>query len=202
MMNIIHYGEKISNCLILGPGSRAVLWVYGCCFDCPGCIAQSYRHGPSQQMTVAEAAAWYLGLPSTDGLTISGGEPMMQAGALADMVDSIRRERDMGLIVYTGFRLEELQQKQDPQICRFLRQIDLLIDGRYEQTLDHDQPYRGSENQRFLPLTDRYLTELTTYYSAAAGRQIELRVKGSSVLLVGVPGRDQIQLWQALKKKG
>ena len=127
---------------------------------------------------------------------------MLQAGALADMVDSIRRERDMGLIVYTGFRLEELQQKQDPQICRFLRQIDLLIDGRYEQTLDHDQPYRGSENQRFLPLTDRYLTELTTYYSAAAGRQIELRVKGSSVLLVGVPGRDQIQLWQALKKKG
>lgn len=201
-MEMIRYGEKISGCTILGPGSRAVLWVHGCCFDCPGCIAQSYRHGPYQQMTAQEAADWYLSLPDAGGLTISGGEPMLQAGPLADMVDGIRREKDMGLIVYTGFRLEELQAKQDAQIDRFLSLIDLLIDGRYEQELDHNQPYRGSANQRLLTLTDRYQAEVETYYGTDAGRQIELRVTGSSVLLVGVPGRDQVQLWQSLKRKG
>lgn len=198
----IRYGEKIDSCTVLGPGRRAVLWVHGCPFDCPGCIAPSYRHGPCQQISPADAAAWYLHIPDAQGLTISGGEPMQQAGALADMVEAIRREKDTGLIVYTGYRLEELQAMQNPQIGRFLSQIDLLIDGRYEQELDHDQPYRGSGNQRFLLLTDRYHTALETYYHAESGRQIELRVTGSNVLLVGVPGKDQARIWQSLKKKG
>lgn len=198
----IRYGEKIDSCTVLGPGRRAVLWVHGCPFDCPGCIAPSYRYGPFQEMSSAEAAAWYLRIPDSEGLTISGGEPMQQAEALADMVEEIRREKDTGLIVYTGYRLEELQAMQNSQIERFLSQIDLLIDGRYEQELNDDQPYRGSGNQRFLPLTDRYRTALETYYHAASGRQIELCVTGNSVLLVGVPGKDQAQIWQSLKKEG
>lgn len=127
---------------------------------------------------------------------------MLQASALADMVTLIRRKRDIGVIVYTGFTLEELQEKQDAEINRFLNLIDLLIDGRYRQELDTNQSYRGSENQRLLALTDRYQAELETYYGTDAGRQIELRVTGDSVLLVGVPGRDQLKLWQTLKKKG
>ena len=137
-----------------------------------------------------------------DGLTISGGEPMLQAGALSEMLERIRAERDCGVIVYTGFVYENLLKKHDPDILRFLRQIDLLIDGPYIQELDHNQPYRGSENQRFLPLTERYRKELETYYKAAQSQQIELHFSEQRTMMAGVPGREQADIWRKIKELG
>lgn len=200
-MSLLRYSARLNRCAVLGPGNRAVLWVFGCCFSCKGCIGEKYKTGLSFETTPQEAAEWYLHTHAS-GLTISGGEPMLQAGALADTVERIRAAQDCGVIVYTGFLYEDLLKQGDADIQRFLRQIDLLIDGPYVQELDYNQPYRGSENQRFLLLTERYRTELNTYYKAAHSRQIELHFSEQQTMMAGVPGREQADIWKKIKELG
>lgn len=202
-MSVLRYSARAARCAVLGPGMRCVLWVYGCCFSCEGCIGERFKTGCFQETTAAEAAEWYLG-QKADGLTISGGEPMLQAGALAEMVSRIRAVRDCGVVVYTGFTYEALLEKTeaDPGIRLFLGQIDLLIDGPYIRELDRNQPYRGSENQRLIPLTPRYRSEIDTYYHSATARRMEIRVSEEQTLMIGVPSREQAEIWARIKKLG
>lgn len=202
-MSTLRYSARISRCGVLGPGMRSVLWVYGCCFSCEGCIGEGYKNGGFQEATAEEAAWWYLE-QQADGLTISGGEPMLQAYALAEMVSRIRAVRDCGVIVYTGFTYEDLLEraKDDPGVRCLLGQIDLLIDGPYIQEQDWNQPYRGSENQRLLLLTPRYREELDTYYRSASARRTEIRLSEERTLLIGVPGREQTRAWAKIKELG
>lgn len=202
-MSTLRYSARVARCTVLGPGMRCILWVHGCCFSCNGCIGEGYKNGGYQETTAVEAAEWYLSQDAS-GLTISGGEPMLQAAALAEMIAQVRAVRDCGVIVYTGFTYEALLEKAaaDRDIRRFLSQIDLLIDGPYIQELDQNQPYRGSENQRLIPLTPRYCVELETYYGSAAARRIEFRMSEKQTLMVGVPGREQVEIWRKIKKLG
>jgi len=199
--SMIRYSEKVANTTLLGPGDRAVLWVFGCCFDCPGCIAYNFKHGKYTEETAENLAEWFLGT-GKDGITISGGEPMMQAALLSEMVDRIRGRRDIGVVVYTGFYYEELlkRAKEDQGIADFLQQIDILIDGPYMAELNHNEPYRGSSNQRIISLTNRYKDEIEEYYYRSEGRKVEVRISDDKTLMIGVPSRDQAAIWQNIKK--
>ena len=200
---MIRYAERIENCSVLGPGGeRAVLWVYGCCFDCKGCIADNYKIGPYQEITADDMADWYCTRGAkTEGMTISGGEPFLQAKELAEMIRLIRQKREMGVIVYTGFVYEDLLSRADSDegIRRFLGEIDLLIDGPYIEELDRNQRAVGSENQRILQLTDRYREQVDEYYGKS-GRQVEFRIFDGKGMLVGVPAREQSLLWRKLNE--
>ena len=201
---MIRYAERIHNCTVLGPcGERAVVWVHGCCFDCKGCIADNYKSGPYHEVTPQEMADWYcLQGRKTEGITISGGEPFLQAGELAEMIRLIRKKRDFGVIVYTGFLYEELEARarEEEEIARFLQEIDLLIDGPYMEEMDQNQMAIGSGNQRILQLTDRYKWDVEEYYKHH-GRRVEIRIFDGKTMLVGVPAHDQKQLWKKLNEK-
>ena len=67
---VIQYSEKIESTNLLGPGKRAVLWVFGCCFDCPGCIAYNFKHGTYIEDTAENLAQWFLETKNDD-ITIS-----------------------------------------------------------------------------------------------------------------------------------
>ena len=127
---------------------------------------------------------------------------MLQADALSETVRLIREKRNCGVIVYTGFVYEELLKQDSLSVRDFLSKIDLLIDGPYIRELDNNQPYRGSENQRLIPLTERYRRELETYYAAARSRRIEIRVEEERTLMAGVPGREQALIWRNIKALG
>ena len=198
---VIQYSEKIESTCLLGPGNRAVIWVFGCCFDCPGCIAYNFKHGTCVEDTTENLAQWFLDTKN-DGITISGGEPMLQAMALSKMIEIIRKNRDIGVVVYSGFTYEELKKKADKdlEIRKFLSQIDILIDGPYREELNHNEPYRGSSNQRILMLTDRYVGAMEEYYQTSEGRDIEVRIRGDKTLMIGVPSKDQAAIWQKIKR--
>ena len=102
------------------------------------------------------ALAMEIKMSQPDGITISGGEPFLQAEALGELLSLLRTGMncDVGVIVYTGYTLEELQQL--PSAQRLLAYVDLVIDGPYVQALDDGLSLRGSSNQRAIPLTDRY----------------------------------------------
>jgi anaerobic ribonucleoside-triphosphate reductase activating protein len=123
--------------------------------------------------------------PAVDGLTLSGGEPMLQAAGLAEVVRLARTVRPVSVITFTGYRLERLRRDADPGVARLLAEVDVLIDGRYVQALDDGVGLRGSSNQRVHHLTGR----LRDHDLAAAPRVAEIRINDTSAHLVGVPPR-------------
>lgn len=176
---------------VLGPGVRAVIWVQGCTHQCAGCISpDTWDQTCGTPVSVGKMASWVLALPTIEGITISGGEPMLQAGTLVDLIDNIRSSREVGVVCYTGFVLEELQAVATPSQLDLLGRIDLLVDGPYVESLHGDLLWRGSANQRLLPLTDRYaklIAELDPEEDRSAGLQF-FGVHGGSVpWYAGIP---------------
>lgn len=140
----------------LGPGIRFGLWTQGCRRKCPGCmIPDSWPLDGGYLVEIDDLVKIILESGRTE-LTISGGEPFMQAGALAQMIEKIRRARDIGVIVYTGFTYSEIVNMLDEGFQALLKQCDLIIDGAYIESLNDGKKFRGSSNQRVILLTDRY----------------------------------------------
>ena len=110
----------------------------------------------------------------------------------------VQAERDIGVIIYSGFTLEELRNKSDAN--HLLELTDILIDGRYIKALDDGRAYIGSSNQRLHYLTDRYISVGEQYYSAPK-RRAEIRFNADSVTLIGVPSANVLKIWQEIKSK-
>ena len=197
-MKISHYIERTS---VLGPYLRSALWVYGCCFSCEGCLAKEMNSGPYKEATSEYLGGVFLKVADTEGITISGGEPFLRAEELATMLDRIKKERDYGVIIYSGFLKEDLEKNNDTGVKRLLQHADILIDGHYVQELDDGKPYRGSSNQKIHLVTDRYKSIFNDYYYGTNKRNIEIDIDKDNVYKVGVPSKNGIDVWRQFKKK-
>jgi len=84
--------------------------------------------------------------PLISGITFSGGDPLQQAEALADILKNVRLEYPQYSIwVYTGYIFEDVRH------LSALKYIDVLVDGPYEaDKRDLALPFRGSSNQRLI----------------------------------------------------
>lgn len=177
---------------VLGPGQRAVVWVQGCSFACKNCIVpESWDTQGGEQFTVAKIATWILAQKNIEGITFSGGEPMLQANGLAHLVDLVQAKANVGVICYTGYKLEHLQQQGTPEQKALLQRIDLLIDGVYVEQLHGDLLWRGSTNQRLLPLTERYRDIIEAQLmeeETSAGLEFFMEPTGE-ISFVGVPNQ-------------
>jgi anaerobic ribonucleoside-triphosphate reductase activating protein len=171
----------------LGPGLRAVVWVQGCPLSCTGCMAPDWIPvQPTHLVDPAELAVALLADPDIDGLTFSGGEPMMQAAALTRLVRAARRIRPASLVCFTGFELERLRRRPPTAgVTDLLSEIDVLIDGPYVAARNDGRGLRGSDNQRIHHLTAR----LAGHDLATGPRAVEIRLTGRGALAVGVPPR-------------
>jgi anaerobic ribonucleoside-triphosphate reductase activating protein len=185
----------------LGPGLRSVVWVQGCPFSCPGCIAPDWiPQRPARTVRPEDLAAELLADPGVTGLTFSGGEPMAQATALAAVIRAARRIRDVTLICFTGYRLAQLRSSPpDPGGPDLLAQADVLIDGRYVARRNDNAGLRGSDNQRVHLLTER----LAGAYDELSGgkRRTEIRLRRDHALLVGVPEAAVARAFEAMAER-
>ena len=146
----VSHREQVTE--VLGPGRRYALWLQGCKKRCPNCVfpwgQPLHEHGTwvSVSALLAEirsaAAAQRL-----RGLTISGGEPFLQAAALLPLIQSIREQTALDIMMYSGYTLAELRAQKDAAIDGILARIDLLVDGEYIESQNTDTAYRGSDNQ-------------------------------------------------------
>ena len=183
----VNVAETCIGTTALGPGIRSVVWVQGCPLHCPGCVAPDWiPQRTARLVDPADLAAELLADPAVSGLTLSGGEPMMQAGPLAAMVRAARGQRDVTVISYSGFTRAELTERPpSPGVADLLGQLDVLIDGRYLAAANDDRGLRGSSNQTVHHLTSRLADADDAFVRLP--RAAELRVRDTSVLLVGVP---------------
>lgn len=169
----------------LGPGTRAVVWVQGCVFHCPGCIAPNWIPiQPAYLMPPESLVDQLLSDPRVTGLTFSGGEPMLQAAALARLARLVKAKRDVDIICFSGFPRSYLEANPPgPGVNDLFDQIDVLIDGPYIERWNDNRGLRGSSNQKIHYLTDRLKNvDLNTQ-----PRRAEINLTDGQALLVGVP---------------
>ena len=103
-------------------------------------------------MTVEEV----LGIIKADefsNVTFSGGDPLYQVEAFAELARRIKEETGKNIWCYTGFTYEEILE--DERLRKILPYIDTLVDGPFIEALrDPELHFRGSSNQRIIHLTE------------------------------------------------
>lgn len=121
---------------------------------------------------------------------------MLQAAAIVELLHHIKAQRDLSVICYSGFTLAQLKAISRPDstnplgagIAQLLPQIDVLIDGQYVANLNDDRGWRGSANQVVHFLTPRHQDDADQFEQRH--RDIEIHVRETSALMVGVPPLD------------
>ena len=139
--------------IVDGPGIRFAVFVQGCPHNCPGCHnPQTHPFEGGMEMSVEEIFEKFQKNPILKGITLSGGEPFCQAGALYSLAKLVHKAcKDV--VLYTGYVYEELAGSPDPDVQALLHEADLLIDGPFiESEKNLELSFRGSENQRVIDM--------------------------------------------------
>jgi anaerobic ribonucleoside-triphosphate reductase activating protein len=141
----------VHDSIVDGPGLRAAIFMQGCDKSCPEC------HNPSAQPLIGgtpyppeKLYEMIASNPLCSGVTFSGGEPLLQAGALLPLARLVRGA-GLPLAIYTGDVIEQIVERGDGSQLELLSLADVLIDGPFivgQRSLS--LPFRGSANQRIL----------------------------------------------------
>ncbi len=128
----------------------------GCTLGCAGCFnPTTHEAAGGREVTVAELAVELRAAHTagSEGLSLSGGEPLQQAAAAAALLAEARA-LGMSTLAFSGYTIEEIRAL--PSGPEVLAELDVLIDGRYVASDRLATGLRGSANQRIQLLTSRY----------------------------------------------
>ena len=147
----IRLAGEINDSIVDGPGIRYTIFFQGCYHNCPECHNQ-HTHDPNggyesdTSIVLDKIKSNFL----LDGVTFSGGEPLLQINACIEIAKHCKLY-GLNVLCYTGFTYEQsIQIKGFNELAEYL---DFLIDGRYEKNLrDLSLRFRGSRNQRIIDI--------------------------------------------------
>ena len=185
MESSLNIGYVYPSTKALGPGTRYVLWLRGCHRCCPGCASPELRmEKPAKWVSINIILQSIISTGDIDGITISGGEPLLQSKALGQLLYSLRKLKpELSIILYTGYSWEDIPQDATDHVIPF---IDLLIDGVYVDSLNDGKGLRGSSNQKFHYLTDKLIPFQGEIENGKREREIHL-LSQYEVLTIGIP---------------
>jgi len=173
---------------VLGPGKRVGIWVAGCSRGCKGCSnPELWEQKPEYEISVDRLASIIDNLSHNheiDGFTISGGEPLNQPEELTKLVQ-ILSTISSDILVYTGYQIEELRNRQDRATDSVLAHIAVLIDGEYIEEFNDGSFLRGSSNQRVHLLSEEHKKKYQRYFSEGHN-QIQNFTTADGVVSVGI----------------
>lgn len=186
---------------VLGPGNRVGIWFDGCDHHCIGCsnpelweIDEKYKTDIKQVMRlIGSIKAQY----EIDGFTLTGGDPMKQPSALRVLLPELVKITD-DILIYTGFDYEDLKHNY----ADILKQIAVLIDGKYVEELNEEELLKGSSNQRIIILKEAYGDKYHDYMATHVS-EIQNFTTPTGTISVGIhrPGYE-LELERKLKEKG
>lgn len=171
----------------LGPGSRIGIWTIGCPHACFNCSNQElWEEQPDKDLPIQKVMKMVEVIEKpVDGLTISGGEPFEQPEELYELVEQFRMNFTDDILIYSGYTIEQLQNKKQPMIDEILQKIAVLIDGKYIEKLNDNSPLRGSSNQRIHYINDNYWER---YNSLLEGnRKVQTIMSQDELFTIGIP---------------
>lgn len=194
-LNVAHY---VVGTRVLGPGYRSVIWLQGCPFHCVGCISPEWIIKRENQLINLNELVRIVNLDQVEGITISGGEPLLQAKNLIRfliLVKTIKPEAN--IIVFSGFRIDEARKYLGASLFyQLFRMVDVFIDGRYEEKENDGRGLRGSRNQKIWHLSDR----LVDFPFEFTIRSQEFHFQKGSLTMVGIPNPGQSSLIDTIRR--
>lgn len=163
--------DKESN--VNGAGRRCVIWTQGCSLLCTGCFNPNLHAFHKGTAYYPKALAKQLAKLETDGVTISGGEPLDQNAAVYQFIQTYRRFCNHTVLLFTGYSLEEI--KRSPKRLRTVLAADAVLCGRY-------QPGPKWNNKQLLLITNRVTTD-----DLKPVNDIELSISNGVIFMTGYP---------------
>ena len=142
-----------SDSIVDGDGIRTVIWTQGCPHNCLACHnPDTHDFNGGLLIENKEIIEKLKSLKNQTGITFSGGDPMCQPDACLEIALWCKKN-NLNIWCYTGYEFEQLieMSKTKPVILDFLKQIDILVDGKFILALkSYNVRYRGSKNQRII----------------------------------------------------
>ncbi len=152
----INLSDSSDDCLFIGslkpstdiyfPGTSLAIWIQGCSIRCKGCWNQKFWSFKGGYPVLPKAIVDLALKENVDGITLLGGEPLDQSLQLRKLM-KIKKKKDLGLMLYTGYELEEIIADPIKKECFHL--ADIVVSGRYVDELRcTNLKWRGSTNQQ------------------------------------------------------
>ena len=134
-----------------GPGRRIAIWVQGCQRRCTGCCNVEMQEIRKNRIVDAEdfisLIKYAREIYQIEGITMLGGEPILQAEGLAYIAEWCRNHQ-LSVIVFTGYLYQELLKMNNSHVLKLLNFADILVDGPFMENLyDTKRDWIGSSNQ-------------------------------------------------------
>ena len=145
----IRLGRILYPVTSLGPGERLGIWLKGCDRRCEGCAnpeLQAYGEDAVPTEMVIGMARSAIKNYKLSGITVSGGEPLLQAEELKKLLDAVK-PLCSDVLLFTGFTMEEIRKENNPAVLSLLKYVSVLVDGPYIKEKNKGEILRGSENQ-------------------------------------------------------
>ena len=141
MSTIFLNSIKFNRSLVDGPGVRTVVFFQGCDLRCKGCHNKSaWDISKGTEVNVNELVTLIEKEVVNKKITISGGEPLMQAEGLIELVKMLK---GFDIAVYTGHEISDVPKE-------LLENITYIKTGSFKEELKTTmKPYVGSSNQEF-----------------------------------------------------
>lgn len=148
-MGKINLSGYVDSSIVDGDGVRFAVYTQGCMHHCPGCHnPDTWNFKKNKEYLISDLIDLIEDNALTKNVTISGGDPLFQIEATIELCKELKN-LDYNIWLYTGYTLEQIEG--DSKLREILHVIDILVDGRFEQSLkDFKLKYRGSSNQRII----------------------------------------------------
>ena len=128
-----------------GPGVRYVVFFQGCPHHCPGCQnPETWDPEGGEETTAEELAEEMRATRYLDGITLSGGDPLLQPSALMVLADAAH-EKGLSVWCYTGWTFEALlQERRERPLWRRLVISTFLWTAPLYRTLCPENTYSAA----------------------------------------------------------
>ena len=155
-MNLIVH-HIIEDTKVEGPGNRTCIFLQGCLQHCPGCNSpQTWPLTGGKEYDVEELSEQLLSNNKIEGITFSGGEPLLQSKAVYKLA-VIFKEKELSVVTFTGYSFELIKKVNDANWNNLLDVTDILITGSFKkEEKTTDKIWVGSANQEHHFLSNRY----------------------------------------------
>lgn len=153
------------NSLVNGEGMRRVLFTQGCKHNCKGCFnKETHLFNGGTEHDCDDIISDTLSDIMIKGVTFSGGDPFEQALECSYIAKELKR-KGLNLWSYSGYTFEELLSSDKEGVKDFLSQLDVLVDGKFEEDLKRDGlRFRGSSNQRIIDVQNSLIENKVVLY--------------------------------------
>ena len=158
MIGRIHSSESFGT--VDGPGLRYVLFMQGCPMRCLYChTPDTWRVDGGREMTADEVLAEYKKnemFYKNGGLTVTGGEPLLQIDFLIELFEKAKKEGIHTCIDTSGITYDESDEEYISKLDELMQNTDLImLDLKHIDSEKHKE-LTGQPNERILAFA-RYL---------------------------------------------